>query len=91
MVGSAAIAVADTDMLDANLRRVEGVVAAALTAGLFLVRLPGGESLRARMSRLRLLRGPVAVGDRVLVGMLARSSGDALIITGTKSPVRVRA
>jgi translation initiation factor IF-1 len=79
-------------MLYANLKRVEGVVADALAAGLFLVRLPDGESLRARISRrLRFLQVRVAVGDRVLVGMLARSSGDALIITGTKSPVRVRA
>ncbi|MEW6271908.1 MAG: hypothetical protein AB1689_21710 [Thermodesulfobacteriota bacterium] len=79
-------------MLYANLKRVEGVVAAVLGAGLFSVRLAGGESLRARISRrLRFLHVRVAVGDRVLVGMLARSGGDALIITGAKSPVHVRA
>jgi len=79
-------------MLHARLSRVEGVVAAVLGTGLFSVQVAGGRSLRARISRrLRFLQHRVAVGDAVLVGMLAPSSGDALIITGAKSPVRVRA
>ena len=76
-------------MLCAKLTRVEGVVAAVLDTGLFSVQLPSGESLRARISRrLGMLQARFTVGDRVLVGLQARPSHDALILTDNK--VRLR-
>jgi translation initiation factor IF-1 len=67
----------------ANLRisRIEGVVASQIDDTWFTVRLGDGRALAARVSRrLGLLQKQHTVGDRVLVGMLARAA-DGLILT----------